>query len=267
MVRHNQKFKSPTPLSNKSVGSNRPTCSNCKRPGHTIHQCCFEGGGAKGQAAKKKSSRSHFQGKGRKEPNANVVRENQSSPPPSNTYILHTNEDALISKDSHTPDDFSYFIIDSGASAHMCHDWSYYTSYQKLDHLKHIWIADDHTIDAISIGNIKIRTQLHGQSASGIIKGVLHLPELSVSLLSTAKLADAGVGTNTTPKHINLVNIHTGRLMDCAYHFCNLYKLKVEIAQPHGAPLAWTHPPSKVSLALWHCQLSHISEDTIQKMV
>src|SRR5258708_15295555 len=235
MVCHDQKFKSPTPLSNKSVGSDRLTCSNCKRHSHTIDRCWFEGGGAKGQAPKKKSSRSHFQGKGHKEPNANVTRENQSSPPPSNTYILHTDEDALISKDSHTPDDFSYFIIDSGASAHMCHDQSYYTSYQKLDHPKHIWIANDHTIDAISIGNIKIRTQLHGQSASGIIKGVLHLPELSVSLLSTAKLADAGVSTNTTPKHINLVNIHTGRLMDHAYHFHNLYKLKVEIVHPNEA--------------------------------
>ncbi len=120
----------------------------------------------------------------------------------------------------------------------MCHDWSYYTSYQKLNHPKHIWIADDHTIDAVSIGNIKIRTQLHGQSTSGIIKGVLHLPELSVLLLSTAKLANAGVGTNTTLKHIDLVDIHTGRLMDHAYHFCNLYKLKVEIAHPNEAQLA-----------------------------
>ncbi len=101
------------------------------------------------------------------------MRENQSSPPPSNTYILHTNEDALISKDSHTPNDFSYFIIDSRASAHMCHNWSYYTSYQKLNHPKHIWIADDCTIDAVRVGNIKICTQLDGQSASGIIKGVL----------------------------------------------------------------------------------------------
>ena len=149
----------------------------------------------------------------------------------------------------------------------MCHDWSYYTSYQKLDHLKRIWIANDCTIDAVGISDTKIHTQLDGQSASGIIKGVLHLLEFSVLLLSTAKLADAGVDTNTTPKHINLINIHTSRLMDCAYHFCNLYKLKVEIAHSNEAQLAWTHPPSKVSLALWHCQLSHISKDTIQKMV
>ena len=195
------------------------------------------------------------------------MRENQSSPPPSNTYILRTDEDALISKDSHTPDDFSYFIIDSGASAHMCHDRSYYTSYQKLDHPKHIWIADDCTIDAVGIGNIKIRTQLHGQSTSSIIKGVLHLPELSMSLLSTAKLADAGVGTNTTPKHIDLIDIRTGRLMDRAYRFRNLYKLKVKITHPDEARLTQTHPPSKVSLALWHRRLGHISEDTIQKMV
>src|SRR5260221_3663614 len=77
---------------------------------------------------------------------------------PTHTYILCTDEDALISKDSHTPNDFSYFIIDSGASAHMCHDWSYYTSYQKLDHPKCIWIANDRTIDAVGIGDIKIHT-------------------------------------------------------------------------------------------------------------
>src|SRR5258708_19465925 len=97
-----------------------------------------------------------------------------------------------------------------------------------------MWIADDHTIDAVSIGNIKICTQLHGQSASGIIKGVLHLPELSVSLLSTTKLADAGVGTNTTLKHIDLVDIHTAGLMDHAYCFCNLYKLNFQIAHSHA---------------------------------
>src|SRR5258708_13572488 len=235
LVHHDRKSRSPAPPSNKLAGSERPMCSNCKRPGHTIDQCWSEGGGAEGQAPKKKSSRSHFWGKGRKEPNANVARQNKSSPPPSNTYIFHPNQDALISKDSHTPNDFSYFIIDSGASAHMCHDRSYYTSYQKLNHPKHIWIADDHTIDAVGVSNIKVRTQLDGQSASGIIKGVLHLPELSVSLLSTAKLANAGVGTNTTLKHIDLINIHTSRLMDCAYCFHNLYKLKVEIAHSNEA--------------------------------
>ena len=96
---------------------------------------------------------------------------------------------------------------------------------------------------------------------------VLHLLELSVSLLSTTKLADAGVGTNTTLKHIDLIDTHTSRLMDCAYCFHNLYKLKVKIVHPNEAWLAWTHPPSKVSLALWHHWLGHISEDTIQKMV
>ena len=36
MACHDWKFKSPAPPSNKSVGSDRPICSNCKRPGHTI---------------------------------------------------------------------------------------------------------------------------------------------------------------------------------------------------------------------------------------
>src|SRR5260370_33618710 len=86
-------------------------------------------------------------------------------------------------------------------------------------------------------------------------------------LLSVAQLADAGVRTISDPQHINLVDICTGKTMDHAPGFHNLYRLKVEIAHSSVAHIAWTHLPSKASLALWHHHLSHINEDTIIKMV
>ncbi len=55
--------------------------------------------------------------------------------------------------------------------------------------------------------------------------------------------------------------------MDHALRFHNLYRLKVEIVHSNVAHIAWTHLPSKASLALWHHCLSHINEDTIIKMV
>ena len=36
LVHHDWKSRSPAPPSNKLAGSERPMCSNCKRPGHTI---------------------------------------------------------------------------------------------------------------------------------------------------------------------------------------------------------------------------------------
>ena len=168
-------------------------------------------------------------------------------------YVLCTDEDALLSKDIHTSTDSSFFIIDSGASAHMCHDQSYYSSYRKIIPPKPIWIADDCVIDAVGIGDICIQTHQGRHTNSGLIKGVLHLPKLCMSLLSTTKLADARVGTKSSPQHLDLINIHTGRLMDRAHRVQNLYKLQVDIICSNELHLTQTHPPAKAPLALWHC--------------
>ena len=149
----------------------------------------------------------------------------------------------------------------------MCHDWSYYSSYQKIIPPKPIWIADDRVIDTVSIGDICIQTHQGRHTNSGLIKGVLHLPKLCMSLLSTTKLANARVGTKSSPQHLDLINIRTGRLMDRAHWVQNLYKLQVDIIHSNELHLTQTHPPAKVPLALWHRQLGHTSEDTILKMV
>src|SRR5258707_62967 len=98
---------------------------------------------------------------------------------------------------------------------------------------------------------------------------VMYAPGLgrALTLLSTTKLANAGVGTKSSPQHLDLINIHTSRLMDHAHRVQNLYKLQVDIVCSNELHLTQTHPPAKAPLALWHCQLGHTSEDTILKMV
>ncbi len=73
VVCHDQKPRSPAPTSAKLKGPEKPVCSLCKKPGHTVNQCWCKGGGAEGQP-----------------------------------------------KDIHTSTSSSFFIIDSGASAHIC---------------------------------------------------------------------------------------------------------------------------------------------------
>ena len=128
-------------------------------------------------------------------------------------------------------------------------------------------MANNGILEAVGVGDITIHTTHNGQTKSGLIKGALHLPRLHTSLLSVAQLADASVRTISDPQHIDLVDIHTGKIMDHAFRFHNLYKLKVEVVQSDVANIAWTNLPSKASLALWHHHLGHISEDTILRMV
>src|SRR5260370_32689363 len=181
--------------------------------------------------------------------------------------MLHSYEDAFLSLNSSTSSSSSFFIIDSRASAHMCHDQSFYSSYHKIDPPRSIYVADNGILEAVGVGDINICTTHNRQTKSSLIKRALHLPWLHTSLLSVAQLADAGVRTISDPQHIDLVDIHTSKIMDHAFRFHNLYKLKVEVVQSNVANIAQTNLPSKASLALWHCHLAHISEDTLLRMV
>ena len=154
-VQNRPKSKSPLPPHTKSKNAEKVICVNCKKEGHAITRCWAEGGGAEGKGPRWSKSKLDLKGK-QKETSANVTTGDQSLSPLLTIYILHTDEDALISRDTPTPSNVAHFIMDSGASVHMCPDHSYFSSYQKIDPLRHIWVADNCTIEVISVGDIKV---------------------------------------------------------------------------------------------------------------
>ena len=217
MIVHNRlKSRSPTPLNVKSQNNKKSFCTNCKNEGHNIAQCWSEGGGSEGKALRWKKSKSDLKGKW-KEKSANVTKDkdNHSPSPPPPLFMLCT-EDTLISRENPTLSHIIHFIVDSGASAHMCLDHSFYSSYWKIDPLKHIWVADNHTIEAISVSDIKVHFPSNGHTHMGIFKEVLHLPALSKSLLSTTKMGDIRITTILTPTHTNLIHTASGKSLTWA---------------------------------------------------
>ena len=145
----------------------------------------------------------------------------------------------------------------------MCPHCSYFSTYKKLGIPKHIWVADNWTIDAIGIGDIEVNLFLDGKSHSGTLKDMLHLPSLSEPLLSTTQMNDSGTTIILMSNQADLVNTKTGKVFTRANHHSRLYKLQVKIRSTQHAHAAQGHPSSKASLSLWHRRLGHISEDTI----
>src|SRR5260370_25869122 len=178
MVHHDHKSQSPAPPNVVPRAPNRLICSNCKIPGHSINTCHFEGGGAESQNPKKKRSRPNLHSRGQKEATVHIVQENCSPSPPSNVYMLHANEDALLSNKAGSSTDSPFFMIDSGATAHMCHDQSYYSTYQNFNSPWKVHIANNGYLETVSVRDINIQTHHNGHSRAGLIKGVLHLPKL-----------------------------------------------------------------------------------------
>ncbi len=217
MIVYNRlKSRSPALPNVKSQNNKKSFCTNCKNEGHNIAQCWSVGGGSEGKAPKWRKSKSNLKGK-QKGKSANVTKDkdNHSPSPPPPLFMLCT-EDALISRENPTPSNIIHFIVDSGASAHMCPDRSFYSSYRKIDPPKHIWVADNRTIEAISVGDIKVHFSSNGHTCMGIFKEVLHLLALSKSLLSTTKMGDVGITTILTPTHADLIHTASGKSLTWA---------------------------------------------------
>jgi len=143
-----------------SKGTEGPTCSNCKRPGHTVDHCWAKGGGAEGKGPKWKQSKGNSKGKGKKTGSAKVANDNRSLSPPPAVYITHA--EALMSKDTSDPRE-TYFYLDLAASNHICHTRDYFSSYWKLGSPRRIKTANGYS-NAIGIGDITVCTYLNGKS-------------------------------------------------------------------------------------------------------
>ena len=93
------------------------------------------------------------------------------------------------------------WVIDSGASQHLCRDRTLFISYRNVSHEQTITIADGTRIHAHGIGEIDV------PCTEGVIRltEVWHVPTSGASLISVARMVDAGyrVGFDQTTCYIS----------------------------------------------------------------
>src|SRR5258708_11728480 len=113
-------------------GKNCPCCTNpkCKKIGHTIEKCWVEGGGSEGQCPKKTLGTQSGSGQTRKDPKKKDGK----------TNLLLAQEYATVAKSNHIHS--TEWIIDSGASSHICANRSWFSTYSLLNPPCPIYLGD-----------------------------------------------------------------------------------------------------------------------------
>lgn len=76
---------------------------------------------------------------------------------------------------------YSTWILDSGASDHMCHNRNLFVQTQTLSSPYHITLPNGHVVTVTQTGNIQISPDI-------LLKHVLHVPHFKYNLLSINKL-------------------------------------------------------------------------------
>lgn len=225
-------------------------CSFCSKPNHTEAKCYKKHGFPVGHPrhVKKESAQA------------------ASSNIPNNTIVMNysavsacclTSASASASTSS-TLD----WLIDSGASTHICSQRSSFSSLRPLDQPVLINIADGRAIRAISIGDISLDVLCDGSWFSMVIRNVLFAPELKMNLISVSRLTADGMVVSFFDNQCRITKLD--RIIASSFkEASDLYRLTSRINNRVSAGVSSINSESK----LWHARLGHLHADAMLKLI
>jgi len=126
----------------KRDGSNIPSCWYCNKRGHRQNNCFKK---------KAEESRGGRSGGGRK------ADKNDDEMGCAYAGAVYANVKALVAKPARLNSaNNDSWIIDSGASHHLCHNHCLFVNLKRLPKLVMVYLGDNSTISAISAGTIRL---------------------------------------------------------------------------------------------------------------
>ena len=98
------------------------------------------------------------------------------------------------------------WIVDSGATCHMCRDIDKFINMKKLDKAEDITLGDRHSVKAFGIGvDLNVRMSDEKQQRCRLFE-TLYVPKLSYNLLSVSKATRSGKSFTFTESCCNLLD-------------------------------------------------------------
>lgn len=242
-------------------------CSHCKQKGHTKKKCWAPGGDDEANAPSwyvppdnmKRSAT------GSKDNSANSAITTGSADPATTTEtarIANVNHIAMQSSAPSTA--HSIWIIDSGASSHMCNNKLAFSTYAEFNFPEPISSAKAGAIfHAMGKGTVEAKFINKGQITTATLYNVLYAPDLDTNLISVSKLSDYGIDICFRGSRCYL----KGSLGEFAYaeRTGSLYHMKMSVTN-HQAHISTSRADQSHDIDTWHCRLGHISKSRIMEM-
>ena len=211
-----------------SSGKKGPQCHYCKKYGH-IKKNCLE------RAKQENSERK----KGKK----------------SNKVGLLTYHVLGVTDPAHN------WIIDSGATCHICNSKEMFEEFNPLSKSQKVTLGDGRTLEAIGTGVVEVKLKLAGgRSKVGRLTEVLYVPTLAYNLLSVSKATEAGKKVTFGETRGEVID-DQGEVVAAATKAGSLYYLNCE---PMSNQINSTSHQSNQTL--WHRRFGHLGEKSLHKL-
>lgn len=222
----------------------KPTCYYCHKIGH-IKKDCEEYARVKGQTkpaqAKKKTKMGAFK------VTITAEDENSSDSEGCGLVVQH----AL----SAGPTGAGQWILDSGATCHMCNKESMFADLHPLPTPLNVMLGDGRSLQAVGCGNVTLTMNLpRGKRETCTLHDVLLVPDLAYNLLSVTSASKRDKVTTFTEMRCEIRDSKS-KLIASGYREGSLYYLD-QGGPVHQACSSSDHNSSKE--AVWHRRLGHL---------
>lgn len=152
------------------------------------------------------------------------------------------------------------WIVDSGASDHMCHDEKHFFKYEKLNPVKNIMIGDGTMMEAVGSGLVKLEAFNGQEWIKTTINNVLHVPKMAANLFSVGAATSKGYKVMINNDQCDFVKENKvgaiGRKENKIFKMCFRYDISY-------ANMGYFNE----SLNDWHCKLAHQNNDQVKMIL
>ena len=152
------------------------------------------------------------------------------------------------------------WIVDSGATCHMCSDRKLFVNFNSLAEPRYITLGDGHTVKAVGRGVVLLRISTDDVKTNKCkLQDVLYVPKLSFNLLSVVASTKAGMLVQFTEGGCEIFDgrnklVATATRESNLYYLncCSIHVLMNSVGQKE---------------CVWHQRYGHLCEDGLKKLV
>ena len=167
-------------------------------------------------------------------------------------------DDALLVSHALQVGSAGQWIVDSGATCHMCCNRKLFANFQVLDKPVEVTLGDGHTLEPLGRGVVPLNMNLPRGLLRCNLLHVLYVPGLSYDLVSVAKAAERGKTTEFTDRSCYIVGPGQ-RLVARGNRVGSLYYLDCDVDY-HGSVAKETKETR------WHQCFRHLNMQSLQKL-
>ena len=241
-------------MTTKQAFKKGPKCHHCGKYGHIRRNCRKFAQENKSESNEKDRTRSV-----KHQANTAGTRQGDSSSSDSESVGLVARHALSASTGRHDS-----WIVDSGATCHMCNDRKLFVELRNLDKPLEVTLGDGYNLHAIGRGVVVLETKLpSGRTKKCKLHDVLYVPKLSYNLLSVSRTSDAGkiarfgeTSCQILDANRKLVAVAT-RVGDLYYLSCRPGSQNCHTAVDKGA---------ETKEDVWHRRYGHLGTRNLQKL-